>query len=92
MAVFAAGSFGVGILTTYLHTNLSASVLFDMRLVLFQKLQRLSPQYYAATRTGDIVSRLNNDVGELQRISADTLLSLPSNLLFLVGNAALCFT
>lgn len=89
MAVSATASFALGILTTYLYTRLSALVLFDIRLQLFHKLQRLSPQFFAATRTGDIVSRLNNDVGELQRISADTLLSLPSNLLFLVGNAAL---
>ncbi len=87
MGVFAVLSFGIGILTTYLYTKLSALVLFDMRLTVFRKLQTLSPQFFATTRTGDIVSRINNDIGELQRLSADTLLSLPSNLLFLVGNA-----
>ena len=87
MGVFAILSFGIGILTTYLYTKLSALVLFDMRLTVFRKLQTLSPQFFATTRTGDIVSRINNDIGELQRLSADTLLSLPSNVLFLVGNA-----
>jgi ATP-binding cassette subfamily B protein len=62
-----------------------------MRLAAFRKLQSLSPQFFATTKTGDIVSRLNNDIGELQRLSSDTLLSLPSNLLFLAGNAALMF-
>jgi ATP-binding cassette, subfamily B, bacterial len=78
-------SFGFGILTTLLYTKLSASALFDMRLTVFRKLQTMSPQYFARTKMGDIVSRLNNDIGELQRLSSDTLLSLPSTVLFLVG-------
>lgn len=91
MGVCAALSFGLGILTTVLYTKLSALVLFEMRLAAFRKLQNLSPQFYANTKTGDIVSRLNNDIGELQRLSADTLLSLPANILFLIGNAAMMF-
>lgn len=91
MGVCAALSFGLGMLTTVLYTKLSALVLFEMRLAAFRKLQNLSPQFYANTKTGDIVSRLNNDIGELQRLSSDTLLSLPANILFLVGNAVMMF-
>ena len=91
MGICSALSLGLGMASTYLYTKLSAVVLFDMRLAAFGKLQRLSPQFFATTKTGDIVSRLNNDIGELQRLSSDTLLSLPSSLLFLVGNAALMF-
>ena len=91
MGVCAALSFAIGMLTTYLYTKLSALVLFDMRLAAFRKLQNLSPQFYASTKTGDIVSRINNDIGELQRLSSDTLLSLPANLLFLIGNATMMF-
>ncbi len=91
MGICAALSFGLGMLTTFLYTKLSALILFDMRLTAFRKLQNLSPQFYASTKTGDIVSRLNNDIGELQRLSSDTLLSLPSNLLFLIGNAMMMF-
>ena len=91
MGVCAALSFALGMLTTYLYTKLSALVLFDMRLAAFRKLQSLSPQFFTATKTGDIVSRINNDIGELQKLSSDTLLSLPANVLFLVGNAAMMF-
>ena len=91
MGVCSAASFAIGMLTTYLYTKLSAAILFDMRLTGFRKLQALSPEFYAKTKTGDIVSRLNNDIGELQRLSADTLLSVPTNLLFLAGNAAMLF-
>ncbi len=89
MATCAALSFALGMATTYLYTKLSALILFDMRLAAFRKLQALSPQFFVTTKAGDIVSRLNNDIGELQRLSADTLLSLPSNLLFLIGTAAM---
>jgi ATP-binding cassette subfamily B protein len=91
MAACAALSFGLGILTTWLYTKLSALVLFEMRLTAFRKLQRLSPNYFIRTKAGDIVSRVNNDIGELQKLSSDTILSLPANLLFLAGNAAMMF-
>ncbi|HUQ87748.1 MAG TPA: ABC transporter ATP-binding protein, partial [Vicinamibacterales bacterium] len=42
------------------YTRVSAEILFDMRLSLYAHLQRLSPRFYARTRLGDIVSRLNN--------------------------------
>jgi len=89
MAVCSALSFGLGIVTTRSYTRLSAGVLFHMRSAAFRRLQVMSPQYFARTKTGDIVSRLNNDIGELQRLTSDTLLSLPSNVLFLIGSAAM---
>jgi ATP-binding cassette subfamily B protein len=49
-------------------------------------LQTLSPRFYAKWRLGDLVSRLNTDIGEVQRVSADTLLSVLSNVVFLVGS------
>src|SRR5688500_10416251 len=58
----------LGILSSYRYVKVSAAVLFDMRLQLFQHLQTLSPRYYARTKLGDIVSRLNNDVAEIQRV------------------------
>jgi len=38
---------------------------------------------------GDVVSRINNDISEVQRISADSLLSVLSNVVFLVGSSAI---
>ena len=89
MAICTGLSFGLGLLTTRAYTKLSANVLFDMRSAVFRRLQCMSPQYFARTKIGDIVSRLNNDISELQRLSSDTLLSFPTNLLFLVGSAAM---
>ncbi len=81
--------FLLNILSSYRYVRVSAAMLFDMRLALYQHLQTLSPRFYAKWRLGDLVSRLNNDIGEVQRVSADTLLSVLSNVVFLVGSVAM---
>ncbi len=89
MFVIAVAGFAVNIVTSYKYLKISAAMLFDMRVALFRHLQTLSPRFYARFRLGDLMSRLNADVGEAQRISADTLLSVFSNLLFLAGSVAM---
>jgi ATP-binding cassette subfamily B protein len=78
--------FGLNVISGLLYTRVSADILFDMRLELYTHLQRLSPKFYAATRLGEIVSRINNDIGEIQRIAAEVALSWVGNVLFLVGS------
>jgi ATP-binding cassette, subfamily B, bacterial len=70
------------------YTRISAEILFDMRVALYEHLQRLSPRFYARTRMGEIVSRINNDIGEIQRIAAETALAWVGNVLFLAGSVA----
>jgi ATP-binding cassette subfamily B protein len=82
-------SFVLNVTSGLRYTRVSADILFDMRLALYRHLQRLSPRFYARTRLGDIVSRINNDIGEIQRIAAETALSSLGNLLSLVGTIAL---
>src|SRR5512139_395516 len=71
------------------YTRVSADILFDMRLAMFRHLQRLSPRFYARTRLGDIVSRINNDIGEIQRIAAEAALAWVGNTLYLVGSVVM---
>jgi ATP-binding cassette subfamily B protein len=71
------------------YTRVSAEILFDMRLALYQHLQRLSPRFYARTRLGDIVARLNNDISEIQRVAAEAALAWVGNVLFLAGSLVL---
>lgn len=73
----------------YFYTRLSAAVLFAMRRDLLLHLHRLSPRFYSQWKTGDIISRLNNDISEIQRVVADALLSLLGNLGFLVGSVVI---
>jgi len=81
--------FGLNILSSYRYVTVSASMLFDMRLALFRHLQELSPRFYVRYRLGDLMSRLNNDMGEVQRVSADALLSILSNVVFFIGSVVL---
>lgn len=83
------GSFLLNAVSSYSYVRVSARALFEMRLAVLRHLQRLSPRFFARTPTGDILSRLNNDVSELQRVAADTLLAFLTNLAFLVGTIAL---
>jgi len=82
-------SFALNILSSYQYVRISASVLFDMRLALYRHLQTLSPRFWARTKLGDVVSRINNDIAEVQRIASDSLLSVLSNVIFLIGSAAI---
>jgi ATP-binding cassette subfamily B protein len=78
-------SFLLNVVTGLRYTRTSAEILFDMRLSLYQHLQRLSPRFYARTRLGEIVSRINNDIAEIQRVAAETALAWIGNVLFLIG-------
>ncbi len=89
MFVAVVAGFALNILSSYRYVRVSAAMLFDMRLALFRHLQKLSPRFYAGYRLGDLMSRLNNDVGEVQRVTADTLLSVLSNVVFLAGSVAM---
>ncbi|MBI3666711.1 MAG: ABC transporter ATP-binding protein [Acidobacteria bacterium] len=89
MVVVTVLGFLLNILSSYRYVKVSAEVLFDMRLALYRRLQALSPRFYGRTRLGEIVSRINNDIGEIQRVSADTVLSLVASLVFLGGSVAI---
>ncbi len=78
-------SYGLNVIGGLRYTRVSADILFDMRLDLYRHLQRLSPRFYAETPLGDIVSRINNDISEIQRIASETVLAWIGNVLFLAG-------
>ncbi|MBM4194937.1 MAG: ABC transporter ATP-binding protein [Gemmatimonadetes bacterium] len=82
-------SFAINVASGLRYTRISAEILFDMRLALFRHLQALSPRFYARMPLGQIVSRLNNDVGEIQRVVTEVALAWVSNVLFLVGTVVI---
>jgi ATP-binding cassette, subfamily B, bacterial len=82
-------SFVLNVVSGLRYTRVSADILFDMRLALYQHLQRLSPRFYARTRLGDIIGRINGDIGEIQRVAAEAALAWVGNVLFLAGSLAL---
>ncbi|MGH7676831.1 MAG: ABC transporter ATP-binding protein [Gemmatimonadaceae bacterium] len=82
-------SFALNVVSGLRYTRVSADILFDMRLALFRRLQTLSPRFYARIPLGQIVSRLNADIGELQRVAAEIALGWIGSVVYLVGSIAI---
>jgi len=82
-------SFGLNVFSGMRYTRVSADILFDMRLDLYRHLQRLSPRYYARTPLGDIVTRINGDIGEIQRVVSEAALSWFGQVIALVGTVGM---
>jgi ATP-binding cassette subfamily B protein len=82
-------AFALNVAAGYCYTKISARVLFAMRRDLLRHLHALSPRFYAEWKTGDVLSRLNNDISEIQRVVADALLSILGNVGFLVGSVVI---
>jgi ATP-binding cassette subfamily B protein len=89
IAAVTLASFGLNVASGLLYTKTSAGILFEMRCALYRHLQRLSPRYYARNPLGEIVSRLNTDISEIQRVTSDAVLAWVSNAVYLGGTAAL---
>lgn len=76
----------------YLHTRLSGRILFALRDDLYRHLQTLSPSFYGQRRIGDLMSRLDGDVAEIQRFAVDSLFSAVSSVIGLVFSIAMLLT
>ncbi|WP_371228346.1 ABC transporter ATP-binding protein [Pseudomonas sp. QE6] len=79
-------------LNRYLHTRLSGRILFALRDALYRHLQTLSPSFFGRRRIGDLMSRLDGDVAEIQRFAVDSLFSAVSSVIGLVGALVLLLT
>ncbi len=82
-------SFAFNVISGLRYTHVSADILFDMRLAVYRHLQRLSPRFYTDMPLGQIVSRINSDIGEIQRVVAEAALAWVGNALFLAGTTAM---
>ena len=85
-AGLSSATFVLNVVSGLVYTRVSANVLFDMRLALFRQLQRLSPRFYAQMPIGQIATRINADIGEIQRVAAEIALAWVGNVIFLVGS------
>jgi ATP-binding cassette subfamily B protein len=77
------GLIGVG--QTYLNNRIGQSVMQDLRNALYAHLQRMPLRFFTATKTGEIQSRLANDVGGVQSVVTDTASSIFSNLVVAIS-------
>ena len=75
----------IGIAQTYYANLVGLRVMQDMRNALYSHLQRMPLRFFTTTRTGEIQSRLSNDVGGVQTVVTDTASSILSNLVVIIS-------
>jgi ABC-type multidrug transport system fused ATPase/permease subunit len=80
---------GATYLQTYLVSWVGQRALQDLRLELFEHLQRLSVGFYSRNKAGVVISRLTNDVQALDQLVTDGIVTLFSSTLTLIGTAAI---
>jgi ATP-binding cassette, subfamily B, bacterial len=71
------GVLGVG--QTLLSNQVGQRVMHDLRAAVFRHLQRLSLAFFTRTRTGEVQSRISNDIGGVQSVVTSTATSIASN-------------
>ena len=76
----------IGVGQTYLTTALGNRVMQDLRNRLFEHLQSMHLGFFTGTRTGDIQSRLGNDVGGVQSVVTETASSILSNTVTVIAS------
>jgi ATP-binding cassette subfamily B protein len=74
----------LAVLQRYLGSRIGEGVIYDLRCALFGHLQKMSLRFFTHTRTGELMSRLNNDVVGSQRAISSTVVDIISNAITLI--------
>jgi ATP-binding cassette, subfamily B, bacterial len=80
MIVVAVANSSFGVSQTYVSTRVGQRVMHDLRTAVYSHLQRMSLAFFTRTRTGEVQSRIANDIGGMQATVTTTATSLVSNL------------
>lgn len=89
MAGLAVSALVVGFICRRIHVAASARLLHRMREALFAHVLTLSPETFSRIRQGDLLARLEGDLGEVQRFCVDAALSAVNAVLTLIGTVVL---
>ncbi|MFJ8821281.1 ABC transporter ATP-binding protein [Streptomyces sp. NPDC102467] len=92
IAVIAVAEAGIGVLARWLSANLGEGLILDLRTAVFDHVQRMPVAFFTRTRTGALVSRLNNDVIGAQRAFSNTLSGVVGNVVTLLLTLAVMLT
>ena len=84
IAVIAVVEAGLGLVARWLSSHIGEGLILDLRRAVFDHVQRMPVAFFTRTRTGALVSRLNNDVIGAQRAFSDTLSGVLGNLVTLL--------
>src|ERR1700758_169844 len=75
----------LGVIQTLLSNQVGQRVMHDLRASVFRHLQRLSLAFFTRTRTGEVQSRINNDIGGVQNVVTNTATNITSRLTTVVA-------
>jgi ATP-binding cassette subfamily B protein len=70
----------LGVIQTLLSNQVGQRVMHDLRAAVFRHLQKLSLAFFTRTRTGEVQSRISNDIGGVQNVVTSTATSIASNV------------
>jgi ATP-binding cassette subfamily B protein len=79
MIVIAIATGILGVLQTLFSNQVGQNVMHDLRAAVFRHLQRLSLAFFTRTRTGEVQSRISNDIGGVQNVVTNTATSITSS-------------
>ena len=85
MVAVAALTAALGVVQAWISTNVGQQVMHRLRTDVFTHLQRQSIAFFTRTRTGEVQSRITNDIGGMQTVVTSTATSLASNLTTVVA-------
>ncbi|WP_326700995.1 ABC transporter ATP-binding protein/permease [Streptomyces sp. NBC_01754] len=92
IALIAVAEAALALLTRWLSATLGEGLILDLRTAVFDHVQRMPVAFFTRTRTGALVSRLNNDVIGAQRAFSNTLSGVVSNVVTLLLTLAVMLT
>ncbi|HEY5820478.1 MAG TPA: ABC transporter ATP-binding protein [Propionibacteriaceae bacterium] len=84
IAAIAIAEAGVTLISRWLSSRIGENLILDLRRAVFDHVQKMPIAFFTRTRTGALVSRLNNDVIGAQRAFSDTLSGVVGNLVSLI--------
>jgi ATP-binding cassette subfamily B protein len=87
MVAVAAITSGLGVIQTWISTKIGQHVMHGLRTSVFTHLQRQSIAFFTRTRTGEVQSRIQNDIGGMESVVTSTATSIASNLTTAVATA-----
>jgi ATP-binding cassette subfamily B protein len=88
IAIFTAAT---GVWQTYMSNQVGQRVMHDLRTAVYRHLQRMSLAFFTRTRTGEVQSRIANDIGGLESVVTSTATSITSNVTTVIASlVAMC--
>ena len=79
MIAIAIATSALGVVQTYISTDIGQRVMHDLRVSVYRHLQRLSLAFFTRTRAGEVQSRIANDIGGIDNIATSTATTIAQN-------------